>query len=283
MKTYGLRDIIGPVMVGPSSSHTAGALAIAAMARRLCAAPPARASFTLYGSFAHTGRGHGTDTALVAGLLGLDADDLAIRDSFALAEKAGLAVEMTFDTSTEPEHPNTVDIAVTDAAGGILTMRGVSVGGGAAVITRVNGVEVNITGEHTSVVVHQRDVRGVLAHISSCLARCGVNIATASLYRTAKHDDAYTVMETDDTVDEIARGIILEHPAVYDVHVIAPSFADGDGDPVCVPLDAADAFERWNYEDGAGLLETCAAEGCTIADVFFRRYQALRNLQGFNA
>ncbi len=283
MKTYGLRDIIGPVMVGPSSSHTAGALAIAAMARRLCAAPPARASFTLYGSFAHTGRGHGTDKALVAGLLGLDADDLAIRDSFALAEKAGLAVEMTFDTSTEPEHPNTVDIAVTDAAGGILTMRGVSVGGGAAVITRVNGVEVNITGEHTSVVVHQRDVRGVLAHISSCLARCGVNIATASLYRTAKHDDAYTVMETDDAVDEIARGIILEHPAVYDVHVIAPSFADGDGDPVCVPLDAADAFERWNYEDGTGLLETCAAEGCTIAEVFYRREQALRTLQGVTA
>ena len=237
MKTYGLRDIIGPVMVGPSSSHTAGALAIAAMARRLCAAPPARASFTLYGSFAHTGRGHGTDKALVAGLLGLDADDLAIRDSFALAEKAGLAVEVTFDTSTEPEHPNTVDIAVTDAAGGILTMRGVSVGGGAAVITRVNGVEVNITGEHTSVVVHQHDVRGVLAHISSVLASCGINIATANLHRTEKRGDAFTVLETDDDVDGTVRDYLMLHPSILDARVI-PAMSATDGEPVEVPADA---------------------------------------------
>ena len=131
--------------------------------------------------------------------------------------------------------------------------------------------------------MHQRDVRGVLAHISSCLARCGVNIATAHLYRTAKHDDAYTVMETDDLVDEITREVILDHPAVYDVRVIAPSFADHDGDPVCVPKDADEAFERWDYPDGAGLLATCEAEGCTIAEVFYRREQALRATQGVTA
>ena len=98
MDTLSIRDIIGPIMVGPSSSHTAGALRIAYMARKLCAAPPKHAEFFLLGSFAHTRTGHGTDKALVAGLLGLEADDLRIRDSFELAEKAG--VEFSFASPT---------------------------------------------------------------------------------------------------------------------------------------------------------------------------------------
>ena len=187
MKTLGLRDIIGPVMVGPSSSHTAGALAIARMARKLCGSKPVRATFTLYGSFAHTGSGHGTDKALVAGLLGLSADDLSIRRSFELAREAGLEFEFA-RMRTEPgkasaqangaEHPNTVDISIAEDCGDVLSVRGVSVGGGAAAITRIDGIDVNITGEHTSVVVRQHDERGVLAHIATCLAEYGVNIAT---------------------------------------------------------------------------------------------------------
>ena len=110
MKTYGLRDIIGPIMVGPSSSHTAGALALASMARKLFGEQPERAVFTLYGSFAATGSGHGTDKALVAGILGLATDDPRVADAFALAKAASVQVEIVWDTTTEVAHPNTVDI-----------------------------------------------------------------------------------------------------------------------------------------------------------------------------
>ena len=110
VKTYGLRDIIGPIMVGPSSSHTAGALALASMARKLFGEQPERAVFTLYGSFAATGSGHGTDKALVAGILGLATDDPRVADAFALAKAAGVQVDIVWDTTTEVAHPNTVDI-----------------------------------------------------------------------------------------------------------------------------------------------------------------------------
>ncbi|MCD8316575.1 MAG: L-serine ammonia-lyase, iron-sulfur-dependent subunit beta, partial [Eggerthellaceae bacterium] len=275
MQTYGLRDIIGPIMVGPSSSHTAGALAISAMARRLCTAKPVSVKFTLYGSFAFTGKGHGTDKALVAGMLGLEADDLGIRKSFELAQEAGMDVEMIFDKDTLPEHPNTVDIYAVDENGESVSVRGVSVGGGAAKLTRINGIDVDVTGERTNVVVHQKDVRGVLAHISSCLARCGINIASASLYRTAKHVDAFTIMEVDDPVDEIARELIMEHPAIYDVRVIQPNFRPKGVDPAAAPIGIEDEYERWNFDDGVELLATCEREGATIAEVFSKREEAL--------
>ena len=268
VKTLGLRDIIGPIMVGPSSSHTAGALAIARMARRLCGGRPQGATFTLYGSFAHTGQGHGTDKALVAGMLGLAADDLRIRDSFSLAREAGLEVEFVRvveggaagtsssapgtsgntrgassgapGTSGGVEHPNTVDILIHEEGGGTLSVRGVSVGGGAAVVTRIDGIDVDIAGQHTSVVVRQHDERGVLAHIATCLADCGVNIATTRMYRTRKGAVAYTVMETDDAVPEEARAAIERHPAVRDVRIV-PAERAGDapagalGAPAAVP------------------------------------------------
>lgn len=106
MKSLSIHDIVGPIMVGPSSSHTAGALHIAAMARNLMATRPVRAAFTLYGSFARTYKGHGTDKALVAGVLGLGTDDLRIRDSFSLAREEGLDFSFTPDTATRAEHPN---------------------------------------------------------------------------------------------------------------------------------------------------------------------------------
>ncbi len=282
LKNYSLRDVLGPIMIGPSSSHTAGVLAIAAMARELMPETPTQAHFTLYGSLAHTGRGHGTDKALVAGVLGLAVDDERIRDAFELAKQAGLTFEFTFDEDTEMDHPNTVDITLGGASGTTLTIRGISVGGGACLLTAIDGIAVSITGEHTSVVVRQKDVRGVLAHISSCLARFGVNIATASLYRTAKHVDAYTILETDDPVDQLAQEAIAAHPAVYEVRVIAPTFAAG-GEPVVIPPDADLRFEAINYENGAELLALCDAQQTTIADIFRQREEALALTRGFDA
>lgn len=133
-------------MVGPSSSHTAGALRIALMAHELMGRPPKEMRFTLYGSFAHTYRGHGTDRALVAGLLGFRPDDLRIRDSFEIARAQGISFDFQVDSKTKPRHPNTVAVWVRDAAGEVLSVRGESIGGGAARLTRVDGIKVEITG-----------------------------------------------------------------------------------------------------------------------------------------
>ena len=278
MKTYGLRDIIGPIMVGPSSSHTAGALRIASTARTLFGEQPERVVLTLYGSFAATGSGHGTDKALVAGILGLETDDPQVAQSFALAEEAGVAVDIVWDASTDVAHPNTVDIRC-EGAGRTLEMRGVSIGGGAAVIRRINGIDVDITGEHTSVVVHQHDARGVLAHIASVLAANDINIANANLHRTAKRGDAYTVMETDSDVSATVRDELLDHPSIINARVVHASAA-GDGEEVPVPDDAESVFARWDYASGEELLALCEREGVTIAQAFRAREEALCAKQG---
>ncbi len=278
MKTYGLRDIIGPIMVGPSSSHTAGALRIASTARTLFGEQPERVVLTLYGSFAATGSGHGTDKALVAGILGLETDDPQVAQSFALAEEAGVAVDIVWDASTDVAHPNTVDIRC-EGAGRTLEMRGVSIGGGAAVIRRINGIDVDITGEHTSVVVHQHDMRGVLAHIASVLAANDINIANANLHRTAKRGDAYTVMETDSDVSATVRDELLDHPSIINARVVHASAA-GDGEEVPVPDDAEAVFARWDYASGEELLALCEREGVTIAQAFRAREEALCAKQG---
>lgn len=308
MRTLGLRDVIGPIMVGPSSSHTAGALAIARMARRLCGSAPRRVTFTLYGSFAHTGRGHGTDKALVAGMLGLAADDLAIRNSFELAERAGIDVALAFDTKTAQEHPNTVDVAIEEQDGTTFDVRGVSIGGGAAVITRIDGIDVDITGEHTSIVVHQQDECGVLAHIASCLATCGINIATTRMFRTRRGADAFTVMETDDAITAQVRALIEDHPSVHSVRIIPAAAAQGGADAETdeartahatgvagepaqggasgAHLDAAAAeceLARWGFVSGSELLTRCAQERATIAQTFRRREEALAALNGSDA
>ena len=292
METLGFADIVGPIMVGPSSSHTAGALRIARMARSLLAAAPARAEFTLYGSFAHTQSGHGTDKALVAGLLGLAPDDLGVRDSFERAHAAGLAFSFACDREAGVEHPNTVDARIVDAEGGVLEVRGVSVGGGAAVVTRIDGIDVNVTGEHTSVVVRQRDETGVLAHIAGCFSDCAVNIATTRMYRTRRGSDAFTVMELDGPVPAEAKAAIERHPAVRDVRIVP---ADG---PAGQPAGGTDAragaaggtagaaeqaeerFAACDFASGAELLDRCAEQGTGLAGAFLAREQALAALDG---
>lgn len=279
METLGLTDIIGPIMVGPSSSHTAGALRIAAMTRGLCLAEPAQVEFSLLGSFAHTLTGHGTDKALVAGMLGLSPDDLRIRDSFALAEEAGLAVSFTpLPDAEDYEHPNTIDIFVVDAAGNEMRVRGESVGGGAAVIRRIDGIDVRITGENTSVVVRQHDETGVLAHIATCISEHGVNIATTRVYRERKGDMAYTVLETDQNVSAAAKAAIEAHPAILDVRVIPGEVragAQGSALEVCATDVALDRLRELDFPSGAALLSWCEEQGATLSEAFLAREEAL--------
>ena len=282
MKTLGLTDVIGPIMVGPSSSHTAGALRIAYMARRLCLAEPKTVEFRLLGSFAHTLTGHGTDKALVAGMLGLATDDLRIRDSFDLAREAGLAFSFVTLPDAEYDHPNPIDVRIVDAAGNAMDVRGESIGGGAAVIRKIDDIDVRITGESASIVVRQRDEKGVLAHIAQSISDEGVNIATTRMYRERKGDTAYTVLETDQAVGAEAKAAIEDHPAIYDVRII-PGDARADVERVAVP-DVAAALQRFaelDFGNGAALLAYCEEHGATLSEAFLAREAALAASLGY--
>lgn len=276
METLGIRDIIGPIMIGPSSSHTAGALRIAYMARRLSLAEPKKVDFFLLGSFAHTLTGHGTDKALVAGMLGLETDDLRIRDSFALAKDAGLDFSFTPMPEEDFDHPNTVIIHMLDTEGNTMRIRGESIGGGAAVIRSIDGIEVYITGENTSIVIRQRDKAGVLAHIAKSISDYGVNIATTRVYRERKGDAAYTILETDQAVCPEIKECIEEHPAIKDVRIIPGDTMCGIEKDDSTDSDRALAqFESLDFSNGSELLAYCELKGVPISEAFLARESAL--------
>lgn len=198
MATMSAFEILGPIMVGPSSSHTAGALRCARVAASLMEAPIVRATFTLYNSFAHTYHGHGTDRALVAGIMGLDTDDERIRDAFAIAHERGLAFRFELGGDDAHLHPNTVDIAMEDAQGAHSVVRGESLGGGRVRVSRINGVDVDVSGDYDTLFVAHRDAPGVLADLTYLLSEAHINIAFMRTFRTERGGSAYTVFELDD-------------------------------------------------------------------------------------
>lgn len=278
-----LSDIIGPIMVGPSSSHTAGALAISAIARKLVGSQPAQVIFRLYGSFAHTYSGHGTDRALVAGMLGLTTDDLRIRDAFDLAKEAGMAVTIQPLPQAEYDHPNTVDIEAVDAAGATYSFRGVSIGGGAAKLTHIDGMRVEITGKTNSLVVRQHDEKGILAFITTTLLTANVNIATANMYRTSKGGTAFTIIETDETLPESLIAILEAHPGIESAKIIAPVEAGAHRTSLLTEeqqKQASELLKRYDFRTGKGLLARCASEGLPISQVFMLRNKYLHESEG---
>ena len=217
-----LFDVLGPVMTGPSSSHTAGAVRIGLTARNLLGEAPKTAEILLHGSFAATGRGHGTDRALLGGIMGFSADDTRIRDSFAIATDRGLGYSFTPNEVETDIHPNTVDIRMENAAGQVMTVRGESLGGGKVRIVRINGVEVDFTGEYNALIVVQKDKPGVVAHISKILSDRGVNIAFMRLFREGKGHTAYTIVESDERLPEGVDQLLLANPNINDVMVVQP-------------------------------------------------------------
>jgi L-serine ammonia-lyase (EC 4.3.1.17) len=200
MKFRSVFDIIGPVMIGPSSSHTAGASRIGFIARNLFGRTPRWAKITLYGSFAETYRGHGTDVAIIGGLLGFDTFDDRIIHALELAKEAGMAYE--FIPSPEvPEHPNTARIQIGDEKGE-LELVGISIGGGKVEITEINGFELKLTGQHPAILVLNQDRFGCIADVAGVLARHEINIGHMQVSRKEKGQQALMVLETDENVDE---------------------------------------------------------------------------------
>ncbi len=192
-------DILGPVMVGPSSSHTAGAVRIGLITRRLLGTAPVHAEISLSGSFAATGTGHGTDRALIAGLIGMQPDDIRIPDSFSFASEAGLT--FTFHKiNLKDAHPNTAILRVSSADGRTLEVQAASLGGGRILVNRLDGIRVNFTGDAPTLIVHNLDKPGCVADVTSLLSRNGVNIATMQLYRNYRGGYAVMVVETDQNI-----------------------------------------------------------------------------------
>lgn len=213
-------DVLGPNMIGPSSSHTAGAAVIAYLAQKMINGRLVKVEFTLYGSFAKTYRGHGTDRALLGGIMGFSTEDVRIRDSFRIAREIGLDYAfLTNDLETDV-HPNTVDIVMENDAGHKMTIRGESLGGGKVRIVRINQVEVDFSGEYSAVIVVHQDVRGVAAHITKCLSDSNVNIAFMRLFREKKGHIAYTIVEVDGPMPDSVSEELFENENVRDVMIV---------------------------------------------------------------
>lgn len=213
-------DILGPVMVGPSSSHTAGAVRIGLITRRLLGTAPVHAEISLSGSFAATGTGHGTDRALIAGLIGMQPDDIRIPDSFSFAAEAGLT--FTFHKiNLKDAHPNTAILSVSSADGRTLEVQAASLGGGRILVNRLDGIRVNFTGDAPTLIVHNLDKPGCVADVTSLLSRNGVNIATMQLYRNYRGGYAVMVVETDQNIAAEALELLRHLDGVTKVTYLA--------------------------------------------------------------
>ena len=194
-----LLDIIGPIMVGPSSSHTAGAAKIGQVARKLMAERVVRADIYLHGSFLATGKGHGTDKALVAGILGMSVDDPHIPHSFEIAEKEGLEYHI-LGADLGDVHPNSVKLNLTGVSGKKIEVIAASVGGGQIEICEIDGLSASFGGDYPTLIVNHRDVPGRVTAVTSLLSEKGVNIAGMKLYRTVRGGEAVMVVECDQEV-----------------------------------------------------------------------------------
>ena len=212
-------DIIGPIMIGPSSSHTAGAVRLGRVAWKMLEEPPARIDITLSGSFAETGRGHGTDKALVAGCMGMHSYDPGIRCALETAAERGIAC--TFRNENIPgSHPNTARIHLVGADGKETTVEGASVGGGNIVVDNVNGMDVEFTGQNNMILVRHMDKPGAIAAVTNFMAYAEVNICNFRLSRKKKGGEALMMVEVDGEIPENLPEQIKLLPHILSVIVI---------------------------------------------------------------
>lgn len=196
-----LLDVVGPVMIGPSSSHTAGAAKLAKTARLIYDKPFKKVRFGLGGSFASTYRGHFTDYALVAGAMGMSEDDERLGQSFEIAEKEG--VEFVFyPTEIPSNYENTARITFVNENGEEFFVEGASLGGGRILITNINGLACELNATMPTVIVQQQDVKGVVSDVSTILAFNNINIGVMKVSRTSRGDKAFCVIECDDIIPE---------------------------------------------------------------------------------
>ncbi|MEO2237700.1 L-serine ammonia-lyase, iron-sulfur-dependent subunit beta [Dorea sp. YH-dor226] len=215
-------DILGPVMVGPSSSHTAGAARIGLIARQLFGRQPEKATVYLHGSFAATGKGHGTDKALIAGLLGMLPDDMRIPSSFEVAHEEGM--EFTIQNKDIKEaHPNTAQIIM--EAEGVPTMKiqAYSIGGGRIRVCKLDGIDVNFSGESCTLIIRNVDEPGRIREVATALSNAEINVATMQVFRDKRGGTAVMVVETDQIVPREAIEDLESKPGIIRVKFLDPN------------------------------------------------------------
>lgn len=203
-------DIIGPVMIGPSSSHTAGAARIGKVIRRILGEQPLSADIYLYESFAKTYRGHGTDIALVGGLLGMEPDDDRLSKSLEIAHEKGM--EVAFIPKIEKaDHPNQVKM-VLKTKDRTMTCTGISIGGGSIQISELNGFKINLDFSTPTYITFHQDKPGVVANVTKLLSEQNINISTMTLTREAKGEKAMMIIEVDNRVEGLLDSLRkIEH------------------------------------------------------------------------
>jgi L-serine dehydratase len=221
MKNYSAFDILGPIMIGPSSSHTAGAARLAKIAGTIAQNDIKEVRFLLHGSFAKTYKGHGTDRALVAGILGMDPWDEDLRDSLNIALEKKLV--FSFEEADLGEvHPNTVKFIMKSHSGLETQVTGSSVGGGNILIFDVDGQKVEFTGEYPTLIITHLDVPGMIHKVSTLLFNENINIAFMNVYRKSRGSEAFMVVETDGIVDPSVIDKIKALGNIKDIEQIVP-------------------------------------------------------------
>lgn len=220
MKYRSVFDIIGPAMIGPSSSHTAGAARIGRMARMLFGRTPLNADIVFCGSFAQTYRGHGTDVAITGGIMGFDTFDPRIKDALTIAKDIGLTVNIT--TADRPEeHPNTAWVTLSDGQAS-LQVKGVSVGGGKIEMLEAGGFGLSLTGDVWTMLVFHEDHYGMIASVAKELADQKINIGKMEMFRKAKGKEALLIIETDQPLTRNISDQIAGIPDVEHVTIVPP-------------------------------------------------------------
>lgn len=255
-------EILGPIMVGPSSSHTAGALRIALVARSLGPEKVSHVDFTLFNSFSHTYRGHGSDRALLAGVLGLSPEDTRVPRSFELAREEGLSWSFVEGPDDAGLHPNTVRVTMRGEGGQETSVTGESLGGGRIRVSSIDGVHVEMSGDYPTLFVSHRDLPGVLASLTGALSRERVNIATIRTYREQRGGRASTVFELDETIGPELLAQLRAASNIYSASVV-----DIPGAAKATP----DTQLGCGFDNGAELLARCDETGLSIGALMRRR------------
>ncbi len=209
-------DVLGPVMVGPSSSHTAGVVKIGNVVRKITGETPKKINVYFHGSFAGTYKGHGSDKAIIGGILGFETDDERIRDSFSHADEAG--IEYKFDTiELSQVHPNTVLVEAYSESGKKFEVQGESVGGGNIMIRRINNTFVEFTGQFDTLIITHKDVTGIISLVTNLISTQRINIGNMKNYRERKGANSIMIIETDEPVKRDISDIIAKLPNILDV------------------------------------------------------------------
>lgn len=201
-------DILGPVMVGPSSSHTAGVVRIGNVVWKIFGEVPTYIKIGFFGSFAKTYVGHGSDKAIIAGILGFKTDDSRIKNSLAIAEKEGISFSFE-KIHLEKAHPNTIVVEVNNEDDKYLCLQGESIGGGNIIIRKINNTTVDFNGQCDTIIISYFDVKGIISLVTNLLTLEQINIASMKVYRANKEGEALMIVETDQKLDKALGKTIM--------------------------------------------------------------------------